>query len=246
MSIEKTEAISLGTFKLGDTSRIASFLTRDFGLIKCVAKGSRSKKNKYGGALEPFYESQIVFYYKSNRDLQTLSQADVVRFFPGIQNCVIKTACANVSVEMIRRILMPQETNTELFILEQDFLNNLEETKREMVSLGLLFRFLADFSRILGFQMNLECCARCGKEPERFFFLHTAGKFLCESCFPGSRHAGISRQIWETACQNKPFCGLIGKEYLDAYRVLLDFYSYHLEKPLRINSMGFLESVLPA
>ena len=60
--IVKTEAIVLRGRKQGDTSKLATLYTRDFGKIDVIAKGAREQKSKFGGALEMFARSTVVLY----------------------------------------------------------------------------------------------------------------------------------------------------------------------------------------
>ena len=76
--IESTDAIVLRAIKYGDTSKIVTLYTRRFGKVAVIAKGARSAKSKFGSALEPMSLIQAVFYRKENREVQLLSQADLL------------------------------------------------------------------------------------------------------------------------------------------------------------------------
>ena len=78
MAILRTEAVVMKGWKLGETSKILSLFTRDFGKVKVVAKGGRGSKSKFKGCLEPLTHLRIFYYDKRTRDLQLLSQADLI------------------------------------------------------------------------------------------------------------------------------------------------------------------------
>ena len=48
MALVRSEGIVLKTYALGDTSRIVVVYTRDFGLLKLVAKGARKTPSRFG------------------------------------------------------------------------------------------------------------------------------------------------------------------------------------------------------
>ena len=73
-----TEAIVLRSRKQGDTSKIVSLYTRDYGFVDVIAKGAREMKSKFGSALEPFTLSKVTFYKKEGRDLYLLANAEVI------------------------------------------------------------------------------------------------------------------------------------------------------------------------
>ena len=78
MPLTQTEGIVLKTHALGDTSRIVAIYSRDFGLIKLVAKGARKTPSLFGYSLEPLTRARYLIYYKPNGDLHLLSQADTL------------------------------------------------------------------------------------------------------------------------------------------------------------------------
>ena len=51
MAIVQTEALVVRSYRLGETSLIVSLFTRDFGLMRCVAKGARGPKSRFGASL---------------------------------------------------------------------------------------------------------------------------------------------------------------------------------------------------
>ena len=81
MAIVQTDALVLRSHRLGETSLIVTLFTRDFGLMRCVAKGARGGKSRFGAALEPGVSIAAVVYRKLTRDLQLLSKADIVAYW---------------------------------------------------------------------------------------------------------------------------------------------------------------------
>ena len=76
-----TEAIVLRSRKHGETSKIVTLYSREYGKVDVIAKGARDIKSKFGGALEAFAESRIVFYKKDKPEaaLYLLSKAEPIR-----------------------------------------------------------------------------------------------------------------------------------------------------------------------
>ncbi len=54
MSIVKTEAFVLRSFRYGETSKIVTLFTRDFGKMNAIVKGARNYKSKICGTLESY------------------------------------------------------------------------------------------------------------------------------------------------------------------------------------------------
>ena len=78
MALTRCEAVVVRTYPLGDTSRIAVLYSREFGIVRGVAKGARGPKSPFGAGLEPLSIVDVVLYRKDGRDLDLLSKVNVL------------------------------------------------------------------------------------------------------------------------------------------------------------------------
>ena len=74
--IINTPAIVLKSFPYGDTSLIARCFSKDNGKISLIIKGARSKKSSKTSQFQPLSYIDIIYHYKPNRKLQTLTKVD--------------------------------------------------------------------------------------------------------------------------------------------------------------------------
>jgi DNA repair protein RecO (recombination protein O) len=74
-----SDAFVLATYPLRERDRIVSFLTRDAGKKRGVARGARSPKSAFAGALEPMTEARVLYVEKEGQELVSMSSADVLR-----------------------------------------------------------------------------------------------------------------------------------------------------------------------
>ena len=79
MRHQASDAFILGTYPLRERDRIVSFLTRDAGKKRGVARGSRGPKSAFAGALEPMTEVRVLYFEKEGRELVSMNSADVLR-----------------------------------------------------------------------------------------------------------------------------------------------------------------------
>jgi len=77
--LHSSDSFILGTYALKETDRIVSFLTRDAGKKRGVARGARRPKSGFSGALEPMTEARVVYYEKEGRELVSINAADPIR-----------------------------------------------------------------------------------------------------------------------------------------------------------------------
>ena len=47
MALYRTRAVVLKSINLSDSDRLVTFLTENYGKVKCVAKGARKIKNQF-------------------------------------------------------------------------------------------------------------------------------------------------------------------------------------------------------
>ena len=86
MNLRATRAVVSRTMKMSNSSKLVSLITEKHGLVKVVAKGARRPKSKFGAALEPITLINCMYHYRDNRDLQTISNADIIEAFTNIKS----------------------------------------------------------------------------------------------------------------------------------------------------------------
>jgi DNA repair protein RecO (recombination protein O) len=73
------EALILDVMDLHDRDRIVTFLTREHGKKKGVAKGARTKHSRFGGQLQPLAKVQVTWFEHEGRELGRISSVEMVR-----------------------------------------------------------------------------------------------------------------------------------------------------------------------
>ena len=109
--IIRTDAVVLRTLDYSETSLIVQLLTRRHGRIAVMAKGARRPKSKFGATLQPMSYVQVVYYYKENRGLQTLTEAAYVQRFPNLTTDLERLTVGLRLVEFAHAVLEEGEQN---------------------------------------------------------------------------------------------------------------------------------------
>lgn len=151
--IQTSEAIVIASQKYGDSSKIATFFTKDFGTIKAIAKGSFQIKSKYGSALEVLSYVNINFYSKPEGHLQLLSDAEIVRPYYNLSKSFEHITVGFALCETILKTLDEHYKNPLIFQNFAQSLNLLDNLPSNPSN--ILIKFLLDSARILGFGINL-------------------------------------------------------------------------------------------
>jgi DNA repair protein RecO (recombination protein O) len=187
MPLVKAEGIVIRSMKLGETSKLVTLFTRELGILKVIAKGSRSSKSRIGAALESLTVARIVYYDKENRDLQFLSQADIVEFFPNLPADLEKWGYANACAELVSRAQTSAEATAKLYPILLNTLRAMNETTAE--SRACFWGFQMKLLGVLGVAPNLRKCLNCNKASptaetgENVYHFDIAhGGFICDYC----------------------------------------------------------------
>ncbi len=182
MAIKKAEAIILRARKQGETSKVLTLYTREFGKMSAMAKGSRGIRSKYLGALETFNYVSLVLYKKEGRGMQYLSDASIIEPFSSIHSTLGKMALAAVPCEIIDKSEEDDHSHPEQFQL---LLNTLTALEKNASGLRNIIRaFQVHYISMAGFEPRLQSCHFCGKtEVDDVNFLSVEhGLYSCNHC----------------------------------------------------------------
>ena len=157
--IVKSEAIVLRTMRYRETSRIAALYTKEIGKISVVAKGARDGRSRLGGALQPMNHVGVLFYMKESRDLQLLTQCDIVRSFPPLSTDLDRMAAGMAAVELTDAVTPAEEPNGPLFDLLSATLAAVSGATKQPGN--ALYYFELHLLGIIGFRPDLAVCTRC-------------------------------------------------------------------------------------
>lgn len=133
--IIKTLAIVLRTVDYSESSIIATLFTKQHGAIAVIAKGARKPRSKFSAYLVPGQVLEVVYYMKSSRDVQTLSE---VSYFLKLDECrtnIEKMALSTTSIELVQQVVHDNEVNEPLFVFLVNLLKwiqTVEEVKKIM------------------------------------------------------------------------------------------------------------------
>ena len=135
MPILKSEGVVLRRIKYGETSLIATLYTKSSGKISLIAKGARKPKSKFVGSLEPATHSSVIYYHKESREVQVLSEIEIINANIYISENLRKSAVALAIVGLVDSVMSGTESNEELFELLTGTLSALNDTEYDVALL---------------------------------------------------------------------------------------------------------------
>ena len=162
MRLVTTDAIVLRSYNLAESDRIVLCLTRSSGLIRAVAKGARRMKSRFGAALEPFTVIKLSFHEKENRELVTMSSAEILKSHFDLNSNFETAEVLAYMGEMVAEFAPPHEADELLFRMLNACVEALSQRKGSERVVTRYFEIW--LLRLAGLFPDLGTCAKCGAE----------------------------------------------------------------------------------
>jgi DNA repair protein RecO (recombination protein O) len=187
-----SEALVLRTYPLQEADLVVSFLTRDQGKLRGVAKRARRPKNAFGAGLERLSYVRMAYFQRETRELVSLDGCELIRSQFGLASDYWAGVALDYFAEVTEQMLPAAEPNEKFFRLLLAVLDYL----RTAAGNGA-WRAVAYFSlwavRLSGWLPELHVCLSCGSlldDPEaagpgareRAFFSRDRAGLMCGHC----------------------------------------------------------------
>ncbi len=244
--ILKTDGIVLKSFDFRETSRIATFFTRDAGKLKGILKGIRKDPRKFGSQIDRFSLNEILYYPTRHSEIHLVGHCDLKENFSLIRKDYQRSIAANYILELVDTIMPVEEKNFDVYQLMLDYLETLKEASDVD---KLIFIFQIKTLLYSGFRPHIDSCVRCGKKVQgRSRFSLKSGGLICPACpttetsftviSPGTIASmlHIEESPWDKALR----LGLTSLVKKELKYLLNHFLVYHLEK--RLKTTQYLET----
>jgi DNA repair protein RecO (recombination protein O) len=190
MPLFTTNAVVIRSLDYGESDKIVTFFTKDFGKIKGIAKGARRSKKRFQNALDLFSHLRLIFFDREGMGFVRAEGCDILNSFPKIREDLKKIFYGNYLLELVNEMVGEREANREAFDLLLSFLSMLDEMEAKEERLRVFeIRMLSLF----GYQPNMRKCDFCKKGWEDLkavpiFFSIEKGALVCERCSKGWDH----------------------------------------------------------
>ena len=132
-----------------DSSQILDIVTRDYGRVALIARGSRSAKSRLAGVLRPFLPINVSWMARS--DLGTLTGAESIGLPAGLRGDEL--LAAYYTNELILNFLHRHDPQPEIFALYGDTLRALGASPDVAPCLR---SFEIELLSLLGYALNLD------------------------------------------------------------------------------------------
>jgi DNA repair protein RecO (recombination protein O) len=181
MPLKESEAIVLRTFPLGEGDRLVSFLDRQAGRLRGVARGARLTKSRFGSTLEILAYIRIWYFERETRELVRINQCELVESFMDVQQDYSSAIALALVSEITDSVLGEREAADAQFRL---ILLAARAIRTHGPSQAVLAYFCLWTARLGGWLGSLDRCSRCGRSTNLEAVFHSPGlaELSCSDC----------------------------------------------------------------
>lgn len=207
MALVTAEAQILDVMDLHDRDRIVTFLAREHGKKKGVAKGARVKHSRFGGQLQPLAKVQVTWFEKEGRDLARISSVELVRSAHLLQTDLEGILLGSYLADHLLEFAQEGEASDHLYRL----LDSTVQALLAGVNRDLAARYFETWAlRLTGIFPAPHACPACGSpfSVEGAVLPRSGETLLCLDC-GGRSGLAVSPMALDFLCR-------IGRESLPA------------------------------
>jgi DNA repair protein RecO (recombination protein O) len=175
-----TNAINLKSYYFGEADKIIMMYSKDKGLIKCVAKGSKKPKCKLCGRMDMFVVNNLLL--TKGKSMDTVSQAETVNSFFHLRQDTSKLFYSMYCVETVKNFGEENDENSsEVYDLLYSILSKISDSKTETEILLATIRFQLKIMQVFGYALEFDICNICRKKLDNDYtkFSKTNGGLIC-------------------------------------------------------------------
>ena len=127
----KATGINLKSMPMGESDRLLTILTREFGLVRAIAMGLRKHNSRMGGRSELFVVNELMF--AKGRSLDKITQAETLESYPRLGQDLRKLIASQYLAELCLHQALSDQPQEELFYLFNEHLARLERSPTSQV-----------------------------------------------------------------------------------------------------------------
>lgn len=179
------DAFILGTHALSERDRIVSFLTRDAGKKRGVARGARSPRSRFAGVLEPMTEARVVYFEKEGRELVSLDEVEAVRPSFALSRDLGRALMLSSFAESLEVFASDSDPAEAFYRLARHAMDSLAAGASPLAVAGYFDVWILKLSGLFPPIVECAACGRALTPEEGLFFDESRPGFLGSECRRG-------------------------------------------------------------
>jgi DNA repair protein RecO (recombination protein O) len=175
--LQKCEGIVIRSTDYGESNKVVTIYTREWGKIGVMARGAKKSKSRLSAITQLFTHGY--FLVQKGTGMFSLQQGEMVTSMRSIREDIFLTAYASFVVELTDKSTEDKKSNPFLFELLYQTLHFLNEGYDPDILVDI---FEMKILNVLGLNPILNQCSVCGRTDGEFAFSIREGGFICHRC----------------------------------------------------------------
>ena len=217
----ESKGLILKVFPYSNTSIICNIFTNNFGKLTLMVKGVRKPKKPLLSIIQPFNLVEIQYYYKKNRGIQLIKEADIVISFDKLRANFNSILFGSIILGIINKVFEKEYPNEIIFRLIYKTLNKLSKDNNQNKIMFLFFLF--HLNKQLGFMPTLKNNLELSESSK--FFLNDINKTHINDIFD---------------------IKVIDENLLECYYFIIHFMKIHINYMTNLKGLEKIEDIYNA
>lgn len=175
--LQKCEGIVIRTTDYGETNKVITLYTREWGKIGVMARGAKKPNSRLSSVSQLFTHGY--FLIQKGSGLGSVQQGEIISSFRSISEDLFMTAYASYIVELTDKCTEDKKPNPYHFELLFQTLNCLNEGYDPDIIMNI---YEMKMLNVMGLYPVLNQCSVCGSSDGHFSFSIREGGLLCHRC----------------------------------------------------------------
>lgn len=174
----KINGIIIAESNSGDSDKMLTMLTPNFGKISCTAKGARRTKSQLLSATQIFTFGEYMLF--KGGDTYTVNSCETIEMFYNLRTDLDKLTYASYITKIINDVTTENQNSFHILKLYLNTLYAISETDKDLDFIISVFRMR--LMKIIGFAPNISECVSCRKKEDLTAFSFKDNGFKCNEC----------------------------------------------------------------
>ncbi|MCC8016548.1 MAG: DNA repair protein RecO [Clostridiales bacterium] len=164
---------------IGESDRLVTLLTADFGIVKAFVRRAKQMKNRFASSTTLFAYGEFSLY--RSKDAYVVDDVAPIEVFFDLRKDIERLSLAQYFAQLTFEVGAEEQPCEELLRLNLNSLYLLCQVEKSLSFIKAVFEFRA--MCLGGYMPSVLACDNCGTyETDLMYFDTLEGKIYCENC----------------------------------------------------------------
>ncbi|MCM1115649.1 MAG: DNA repair protein RecO [Clostridium sp.] len=185
MMTTSTKGLVIREQTIGESDRLVTLLTADYGLVRAFVRGAKQMKNRLASSTSLFAYSNFSLY--RGRDAFVVDNASPIEVFFDLRTDIVRLSLAQYFSQLAYELGEEEQPGQEMLSILLNSFHLLCNSSKDIriIKSAVEFRLLS----LGGYMPSILACANCAAyETDIMYFDTMDGMIYCENCAKAGAH----------------------------------------------------------